>query len=277
MSQTSLPALPLNDGHRIPQLGFGTFKIAGPQVPGAIHAALACGYRLIDTATVYRNEAEIGETLSAASVPRSELFVTTKVWNDCHGYESTLQAAAESLRRLRLDYLDLYLIHWPVPANDAYVPTWRALIKLQQDGLVRSIGVSNFTVPHLQRLIDETGVVPAVNQIELHPWLPQPELREFHTRHHIITESWSPLAQAGELFDHAVIAQLAQKHGRTPAQIVLRWHVELGLVVIPKSITPERIRENTAIFDFQLDAEDLAQLATVANGRRLGPHPDTFA
>jgi len=272
----TIPDLPLRDGRRIPQLGFGTYQIAGPEAAAAVHAALDAGYRLFDTATIYRNEAEVGAALRSSAVPRAELCVTTKVWNDRHGFEPTLQAASESLRRLQLDYIDLYLIHWPVPQADRYVETWRALIKLQQDGLVRSIGVSNFTVPHLQRLVLETGVVPVVNQIELHPMLPQRELREFHARHRILTESWTPLGQGAPL-RHATVAALAAKHRRTPAQVVLRWHLELGLVVIPKSATPARIRENAAVFDFHLDPADLAQLAALENGHRIGPDPATFA
>ncbi len=207
---------------------------------------------------------------------RSELFVTTKVWNSDHGYDQTLRAFDASLDRLGLDTLDLYLIHWPTPERDRYVDTWRALVKLQEDGRVRAIGVSNFQPAHLRRVIDATGVVPSVNQIELHPFLQQEELRAVHAEHGIATEAWSPLAKGGDLLGHPAITALARRHGRTPAQVVLRWHLQLGNIVIPKSVTPSRIAENLALFDFSLTDEDMAQLAPLHDGTRTGPDPDTF-
>jgi diketogulonate reductase-like aldo/keto reductase len=272
----SVPKLSLNDGRRMPQLGFGVYGISNAQAVAAIHTAFAAGYRLVDTATIYANEEGVGEAVQKGSVPREELFVTTKVWNDRHGYDATLRAFDESLKRLRLDYVDLYLIHWPLPQLGKYVETWRALIKLKKDGRARSIGVSNFNIPHLERLAAETGVVPAVNQIELHPRLQQRVLREYHARHGIITESWSPIAH-GRLPEDDCLTRIAKEHGRTPVQIVLRWHLELGLVAIPKSVTPSRIRENIEIFDFRLTPDDMKQIAALDRGQRQGPDPDVFA
>lgn len=274
---TEMPLVALNDGRSIPQLGFGVFQIPNEQVVAPVVEALAAGYRSIDTAALYGNEEGVGEAIASAGLPRDELFVTTKVWNDRQGYDETLRSMDESLRRLGLDRVDLYLIHWPAPARGLYVESWRALIRLREEGLARSIGVSNFNPSHLQRLFDETGVTPAVNQIELHPRLQQKELRAFHERHGIVTESWSPLARS-ELLDDATIAELARKHARSPAQVILRWHLELGLVTIPKSVTPSRIRENIDVFEFRLDADDMATIGRLdRRDGRIGPDPDVFS
>ena len=270
------PTLTLNDGRAIPQLGLGVWQVPDDQAQAAVAEAIETGYRSIDTATIYGNEAGVGRAVRAAGVPREELFVTTKVWNSDQGYDQTLKALEASLKRLQLDHVDLYLIHWPAPAQDAYAETWRALVALKEQGLARSIGVSNFHAPHLKRVIDETGVVPAVNQIELHPYFQQQALRAVHAEHGIATESWSPLAQ-GQIVGDPVIARLAEKHGKTPAQIAIRWHLDSGLIVIPKSVTPHRIRENFAVFDFRLDDEDMRAIAALDSGRRLGPNPEDFS
>ena len=274
---TDIPTLPLNDGRAIPQLGLGVWQIPADETAAAVLAAVDAGYRSIDTAAIYRNEEGVGAAVRAAPVPRDELFITTKVWNERQGFDETLRAFDESLRRLGLDEVDLYLVHWPAPRLGLYAETWRALVRLREEGRARSIGVSNFTVAHLRRVIDETGVVPAVNQIELHPRFQQAELRAFHAEHGIATESWSPLAQ-GKLVGDPTIETIARKHGKTTAQVIIRWHLDLGLVVIPKSARAERIRENVDVFDFRLDAEDLARIAALdrASGR-LGFDPDEFA
>jgi 2,5-diketo-D-gluconate reductase A len=273
---TDVPALTLNNGVSMPVLGFGVFQIPEAETTEAVRTALEAGYRSIDTASAYRNEAAVGRALADCGLPREELFVTTKLANADQGCDSTLRAFDESMSRLALDYLDLYLIHWPTPKRDLYVQTWQALEKLHADGRIRAIGVSNFQPAHLTRLADEGHLVPAVNQIELHPYLQQAELREYDARNGIATEAWSPLAKGGELLRDRRITALAEKHGRTPAQIVLRWHVQLGNVVIPKSVTPKRIRENIDIFDFELSADDMSELATMDSGQRTGPDPDTF-
>lgn len=272
---TTIPTLTLNDGAEIPQLGFGVFQVPPRETAEAVAQALEAGYRHIDTAAAYRNEEGVGEAIAAAGLPREELFVTTKLWNADQGYDEALRAFDASARRLRLDAVDLYLIHWPTPARDRYVPSWRALERLQSEGRVRSIGVSNFQPAHLRRLFDEGAVVPAVNQVELHPYLQQPQLRAFHAEHEIATEAWSPLAQGAVLDDPAIVA-IAQAHGRTPAQVVLRWHLQLGNVVIPKSVTPARIAENLDVFGFELSDEQLAALAALDRGQRTGPDPDTM-
>jgi 2,5-diketo-D-gluconate reductase A len=260
---------------RIPQLGYGVFRVPNEATVRAVRTAIECGYRSIDTASLYGNEAGVGEALATCGVPHEDLFVTTKLWNDDQGYESTFHAFEASLRRLRLDYVDLYLIHWPVPSQDRYVDTWRGLIAAQEQGLARAIGVSNFQPAHLARIIDETGVTPAVNQIELHPRLQQPGLRREHADRGIVTEAWSPLAK-GQVLDDPVITGIAEAHERTPAQVVLRWHLQLGIVVIPKSVTPERIEENLAVFDFHLSEPEMAAIQALDVGERTGPDPDTF-
>ncbi|ASR35486.1 oxidoreductase [Prauserella marina] len=268
----------LNNGVRMPQLGFGVYKIPGAEATSAVLTAFEAGYRSIDTATLYRNERAVGEAVTTSGLPREEVFLTTKLWNTDQGHDAALAAFDASLRELGLDYVDLYLIHWPVPSRDTYVETWRALEKIAGDGRARAIGVSNFQIPHLQRLIDETGVTPAVNQIELHPWLQQAPLREFHAAHGIATEAWSPIARGGTRLDgDEVIGAIAAKHGKTPAQVVLRWHIDLGTIAIPKSVTPRRIAENFDLDGFALDEPDLAAIAALDEGLRLGPDPDTLA
>jgi diketogulonate reductase-like aldo/keto reductase len=267
-----VPAIRLNNEVPMPSLGFGVYKIPNDKVERAVHTAIEAGYRSIDTATLYHNQRGVGAAVKSSGLPREDLFVATKLWNTDHGYDAALRAFDISLAELGLDYVDLYLIHWPAPDQDRYVETWRALEKIASDGRARAIGVSNFQIPHLRRLLDETGVVPAVNQVELHPYLHQAELRAFDTEHGIVTESWSPLAR-GRLLEHQVLTTIARKHGKTAAQVVLRWHVEMGLVAIPKSVTPQRIAENIDIFDFELDAQDIAAIATLEQTTRVGPRP----
>ncbi|MDQ2661092.1 MAG: aldo/keto reductase [Actinomycetota bacterium] len=270
---TPAPRLSLDDGATIPQLGYGTYKVPSADATRLCLEAIDAGYRRLDTAALYDNEEGVGRAVREAVVPREELFVTSKVWKDDNGYDPTLHAFDQSMARLGLDVLDLYLIHWPVPSTDRYVDSWRALIRLQEEGRVRSIGVSNFHEHHVQRLIDETGVAPVVNQVELHPWLPQTALREFDEARDIRTEAWSPLAR-GRVLGTPLLDDLADKHGRTPAQIVLRWHIELGNLVIPKASSPERIRENLDVFDFALDPDDMVAIAALESGERTGRDPD---
>jgi 2,5-diketo-D-gluconate reductase A len=267
------PRLPLTDGASIPQLGYGLYKVPAKDAARLCLDAIAMGYRHLDTAAFYGNEREVGEAVRSAPVPRGELFVTSKVWKDDNGYDEALRAFDASMRRLGLDLLDLYLIHWPVPSSDRYVDTWRALVRLQEEGRVRSIGVANFHAHHLERIIGETGVTPVVNQVELHPWLQQTALRAFDAQRGIRTEAWSPLAR-GRVLGTPVLDELAAKHARTPAQVVLRWHVQLGNVVIPKASSPARLAENLDVFGFELDADDLAALATLETGERTGRDPD---
>ncbi|WP_214416672.1 aldo/keto reductase [Sphaerisporangium fuscum] len=270
-----VPDITFNNGVRIPQLGFGVFQVPESETVAAVTTALEAGYRSIDTAAIYGNEEGVGEAIARSGLPRQELFVTTKLWNSEQGYDSTLNAFDASLAKLGLDYLDLYLIHWPTPAKDRYLETWRAFEKLYADGRVRAIGVSNFQPAHLRRLLDHGGVVPVINQVELHPNLQQDELRAFHAEHAIVTEAWSPLAQ-GALLKDPVITSIADRLGKSPAQVILRWHLQLGNVVIPKSVTPERIRENIDVFDFALTDDDMAAIKPLDNGTRVGPDPDTL-
>jgi 2,5-diketo-D-gluconate reductase A len=272
----TVPELKLSDSSTIPQLGFGVFQIPPEDTGEAVRHALATGYRSIDTAAAYRNEEQVGEAVRSSGLDRDDIFVTTKLWNGDQGHDNALSAFDRSLGRLGFDYVDLYLIHWPLPSRDLFVETWKALIELHESGRAHSIGVSNFQISHLERTIDETGVVPSVNQIELHPQLQQAELREFHAQHSILTEAWSPLGQ-GAALDDPVISNIARDLGRTPAQVVLRWHIELGNVVIPKSVTPARIEENFDIFDFELGPERMSQIAELDAGERTGPDPDRFA
>ncbi len=267
------PLLTLNDGRSIPQVGLGVYKIPNEVAASTVRTAIEAGYRHIDTATLYRNEAGVGEGVRTAGAPREDVFVTTKVWRDDHGYESTLQAFEASRRLLGLDYVDLYLIHWPSPRLDRYVDTWRAMEKLRADGLVRSIGVSNFHTHHLDRLLAETDTTPVLNQVGLHPWLPQRDVRAYGDRHRIATESWGPLAR-GRVIGDPVLAPIAEAHGVTPAQVVIRWHVQQGTIVIPKSVTPERIRENIDVFGFELSDDEMAAMATLESGERTGLDPD---
>ncbi len=271
----SVPRLPLGGGEEIPQLGFGVFQVPPPETVEAVTGALAAGYRHIDTAAAYRNEAGVGQAIRASGLDRNDVFVTTKCFNDDHGYEEAKHALRASLDRLEMPHVDLYLIHWPVPAHDRYVETWKAFIEMQEEGLTRSIGVSNFQPPHLRRLIGETGVTPAINQVELHPRLQQPGLRREHADLGILTEAWSPLAQ-GQVLDDPVITAIAEAHDRTPGQAVIRWHLQLGNVVIPKSVTPERIEENFDVFGFELSDEEMEQIEALDAGERTGPDPDTF-
>ncbi len=273
---TDIPDLELNSGDSIPQLGFGTWQIEPEDAGDAVGEALSLGYRLVDTAAAYGNEREVGGALNGSGIGREELFVTTKVWNSNHGREDTQRACHKSLSKLGLDYLDLYLIHWPVPAQDRYVETWQAMEELRDEGLIRSIGVCNFNEDHLDRLADETDTVPAVNQIEVHPYLQQMGLRRANAERGIVTEDWSPLAE-GRPFEEESIKRIAEEHARTPAQIVLRWHLQLGSVVIPKSVTPERIAENLELFDFELTGEEMDLIAELDAGERTGPNPAEFS
>jgi len=269
-----MPTVQLNNKIDMPQLGFGVFLVPPDEVIEPVRTALDAGYRMIDTATLYGNEEGVGRAIRDSGVARDEVFVTTKVWNADQGYDETLRAFDHSQKLLDLDVVDLYLIHWPAPKRDRYVETWKALEKLYADGRVRAIGVSNFTVAHLSRLLGETDVVPAVNQIELHPGFPQHELRDFHHKHDIVTEAWSPLGRGHGLLDQPTVVDIAERHGRTPAQVVLRWHLQLGFVVIPKSVRAERIRENFAVFDFELDQSELDALSALTEPARIGPDPD---
>lgn len=272
---STAPLLALNNGRQIPQLGFGVFQVPPDEVVEPVVTAIQAGYRLIDTAAAYRNERGVGKAIAESGVPREELFVTTKLWNDAHGYEAALRAFDASMERLGLERLDLYLIHWPMPDNDDYVDTWRALEQLYADGRVSAIGVSNFTERHLERLRQESELTPAVNQVELHPRFNQAALRAYHDAVQIRTEAWSPIGQGKGLLADPVVTGLAQQTGRSPAQVVLRWHIQLGNVAIPKSVHPERIRANIEIFDFSLTEEQMGLLSGMTGGR-VGPDPETF-
>ncbi|MGW7288832.1 aldo/keto reductase [Streptomyces sp. NPDC054847] len=270
---SKVPFITLNNGVAMPQLGFGVWQVPDDEAAQTVTTALEAGYRSIDTAAIYGNEAGTGKAVAGSGIAREELFVTTKLWNSEQGYDSTLRAFDASLGKLGLDYVDLYLIHWPMPAKDTYVDTYKAFEKILADGRAKAIGVSNFRVEDLERLIGETSVVPAVNQVELHPQLQQSALRDFHAKHGIATEAWSPLGQGKDLLQAPTVVAVARKHDRTPAQVVLRWHLQVGNVVIPKSVTPSRIQENIDVFDFELDADDLAAFTALDEGRRLGPEP----
>jgi 2,5-diketo-D-gluconate reductase A len=272
----SVPSLTLNNAVTIPQLGFGVFLIPPAETATAVTTALEAGYRLIDTAQGYQNEQGVGDAIARSDVPRDEIFLTTKLVNGQHGYDQALAAFDDSMQRLGIDVLDLFLIHWPLPMFDQYVETWRALEQLLADGRVRSIGVSNFEIEHLERLANETDITPAINQVELHPEFPQEELRAYHDSHGILTESWGPLGQNRGLLDDARVVEIAERKGRSPAQVVLRWHIQVGNVVIPKSVTPHRIQENIDVFGFALDDADMETFAELNVGRRLGPLPNEF-
>jgi 2,5-diketo-D-gluconate reductase A len=269
------PLVEMNDGRSIPVIGFGVWQVPDDVVVDATLKALEVGYRHIDTACVYENERGVGEALRRSGLNRDDIFVTTKVWNTDQGYDQTLRAFDTSTDLLGIDEVDLYLVHWPTPARDLYLDSWRALIRLREEGRARSIGVSNFHEAHLRKIVDETGVIPAMNQIELHPWLPQTHLRDIDARLGIKTEAWSPLG-SGQLIDNPVVAEVAAKHGKSPAQVMVRWSIQLGNIVLPKSVTPERIEQNIDVFDFILDDADMAAIATLESGQRTGPNPDDF-
>jgi 2,5-diketo-D-gluconate reductase A len=272
---TSIPTVTLHDGVEIPQLGFGVFQVPPEDTQAVVEEALEVGYRHIDTAAAYRNERGVGAAIASSGIPRDEVFVTTKLWNSQQGYESTLGACEKSLQRLDLDHVDLYLIHWPVPTEGRAFDTWRAFERIHEEGRSRTIGVSNFRIEDLEMLEREAETQPTVNQIELHPHFPQAELRAWHLEHGIATESWSPLAQ-GDLLVNETISSVAARHDRTPAQVILRWHLQLDCIVIPKSVTPKRIRENFEVFDFELSDEDTTEIAALDVGQRIGPDPANF-
>ncbi|WP_455817454.1 2,5-didehydrogluconate reductase DkgA [Pseudomonas cerasi] len=267
------PIIKLHDGTMMPQLGLGVWQASIDEARAAAVKALSVGYRSIDTAAIYKNEEGIGQALQETDVARDDIFVTTKLWND--DQLNAQQALETSLKKLQLEHVDLYLMHWPCPDKNNFVAAWKSLIELQKQGLTKSIGVCNFNEPHLKRLLDETGVSPVINQVELHPMLQQRTLHAWNALHQIQTESWSPLAQGGKgVFDQAVIKQLAKKYDKTPAQIVIRWHLDSGLVVIPKSVTPSRIEENFKVFDFRLQKTEISEISALDQGKRLGPDPD---
>lgn len=270
-----VPSLTLHDGVEVPQLGLGVWQVAPEDTQRVVEEALAAGYRHVDTAAAYRNEKGVGAAIAASGLPRDEVFVTTKLWNEQQGYDSALATFEKSLGRLGLDRVDLYLIHWPAPPQDRFVDTWRAFERIREEGRARTIGVSNFRAEDIERLDRETDFLPTVNQVELHPRFHQSELRAWHRRHGIATEAWSPLGQ-GRLFGEPAVVEIAERHGRSPAQAILRWHLQLGNVVIPKSATPERIRENIDVFDFELDDEEMAAFGELDTGVRSGPDPATY-
>ncbi|HEY9498651.1 MAG TPA: aldo/keto reductase [Terrimesophilobacter sp.] len=271
----TIPEKTLNDGNFLPAIGFGTFKLNGDDGTDSVLSAIDAGYRLLDTALNYENEAEVGEAVRRSGIPREEIAIATKLPGRFHGYEETLQGFEESRRNLGVDYVDLFLIHWPMPRIDRYLDAWRAMIRLKEQGLVRSIGVSNFTQRHLTRVIEETGVVPAVNQIELHPHFPQAAMREFHAVHGIQTQSWTPLARQRSVLDNPVVTGVANAHDVTPARAVLRWHVQLGTIPLPKSARASRQAENLDVFDFELTDAEVASISSLESGRLWGGDPDT--
>ncbi|MEO6984036.1 MAG: aldo/keto reductase [Paralcaligenes sp.] len=273
---TTQNCVKFHDGRIAPQLGYGTWQTGNDVAAAVVGVALKDGYRLVDTAAIYGNEVGIGQGIAESGLAREELFIATKLWNDRHDYDSAMAAFSESVKRLGLDYVDLYLIHWPVPKNDKYIDAWKALIQLHDEGRVKSIGVCNFNIGHLQRLLDETGVLPVVNQIELHPRFQQKALRDFHAQYNILTQAWSPLGR-GTMWEDPTLVGVAHKHGRSVAQVMIRWHIQLGNMVIPKSVTPSRIQENFQVYDFMLDDDDMALINGMdrADGR-WGPDPEVF-
>jgi 2,5-diketo-D-gluconate reductase A len=274
MSQ--VPNVSLHDGIEIPQLGFGVFQVPPDDTEKVVQEALEVGYRHIDTAAAYRNEKGVGAAVANSGIRREEIFVTTKLWNSSQGFDSALETFEKSLGRLGMDYVDLYLIHWPVPSQDRFVDTWRAFERIHDEGRARTIGVSNFRIDDLERLEAETETRPTVNQVELHPYMQQRELRAWHKQHGIATEAWSPLAQ-GAVLDDPTTDDIARAHGKTAAQAVLRWHLQLGNIVIPKSVTPERMRENFDLFDFELSGQEMDMIGALDRDERIGPDPATFA
>jgi 2,5-diketo-D-gluconate reductase A len=275
LTSSTVPTVTLSDGEQIPQLGFGVFQVPPQDTADVATRALLAGYRHLDTASAYGNEAGVGQAVHAAGLQRDDVFITTKCFNDDHGFEPAKRALHASLKRLEMDHVDLYLIHWPVPSADRYVETWQALVELRQEGLTRSIGVSNFQPAHLERIIAETGVAPVVNQVELHPYFQQIGLRREHADLGIVTEAWSPLAQ-GKVLDDPALIEIAQTHGVTTGQVTIRWHLQLGNVVIPKSVTQERIEQNLDVFGFTLSAAEMGAVAELDAGDRTGPDPDAF-
>ncbi|WP_405014132.1 aldo/keto reductase [Kitasatospora sp. NBC_01539] len=280
---STIPTVTLNNGAVIPQLGFGVWQVPDAEAAPAVGAAIEAGYRSIDTASVYENETGTGTAIAESGVAREELFVTTKLWNSGtvdwsgrRGRDAVLRAFDESLAKLGLDHVDLYLIHWPRPVHGTFGNVWKAFEELAADGRARSVGVSNFGPQQLEVLLQESAVVPVLNQVELHPYFPQRELRAFHDEHGIATEAWSPLGQGGALLGEPALARIAEKHGRTAAQVVLRWHLQSNVIAIPKSVTPSRIKENIDVAGFELDADDLAAIDGIANGGRIGPDPQSF-
>ena len=271
----NMPLIELNNGQQIPQLGLGVYKLEPTETANVVSKAIETGYRRIDTAALYLNEEEVGEGVRRSGISRDEIYVTTKIWHDHHGYDEALKAIDESLSRLEIEYVDMVLIHWPAPAQNKFVETWAAFQHALTLGKVKGIGVSNFHPMHLHRLIEAGGVVPALNQVELHPALQQPELRAYNSSHGIATEAWSPLAR-GRFHNEKVIVDIANKHAKTPTQVILRWHVQLGNLVIPKTSHPERLIENISVFDFNLDDNDIAAIATLDSGFRTGPNPEEF-
>ncbi|GAA4869874.1 aldo/keto reductase [Actinomycetospora straminea] len=273
---SDVPGIELNNGATIPQLGFGVFQIDPSDTADTVQQAFDAGYRHIDTAQMYGNEAEVGEAIAKSGLQRDDLWITTKCNNSNHGRLDAQTALDESLQKLGLDFVDLYLIHWPLPGKDLYVDTWKGFEEAHADGKTRTIGVSNFQPHHLDRLLEETDTVPAINQIELHPHMQQAALRSYHERHGIRTEAWSPIGQGKGLLDAPELDEIAQAHGKSPAQVVLRWHVQIGNIIFPKSVTPERIRENMAIFDFELSDEQMQKIEGMEKAERIGPDPDEF-
>ena len=273
----AIPTYELNDGNTIPAIGFGTYPLTGDDGVAAIRSAIEVGYRLLDTAVNYGNETEVGEAIRQSGVPREELQVTSKIPGRDHGYDDAIRSTHESLERLGLEYLDLHLIHWPNPSVGKFEEAWRALVDLRKQGLVRTIGVSNFTAEHLRRIVDDTGVTPAVNQVEMHPYFPQVEMRATNEELGIRTESWSPLGKRQAPFTEPPVAAAAEAHGVTPGQVILRWQVQLGSVPIPKSATPERQRQNLDVFGFELTDDEVAAITGLgrADGRLFGGDPDT--
>jgi 2,5-diketo-D-gluconate reductase A len=272
------PLITLNDGNSIPQVGLGVFQTPPEETERAVSTAFEAGYRHVDTAAAYRNERGVGQAIKNAAnsgLAREDLYITTKLWNADQGYDTTLKAFDRSMEKLSIPYLDLYLIHWPLPSRNTFVDTFKAFSRLRDEGRVRSIGVSNFEADHLRILVDATGIVPTVNQVELHPLFQQEELRETHAQMGIATEAWAPLGQ-GALLDNPKVTEVAQRHGKTPAQVLIRWHMQLGNIVIPKSVTPERIVSNFDVFDLELSEQDMASISSLGDGTRLGPDPRTF-
>ncbi|WP_413559571.1 aldo/keto reductase [Bdellovibrio sp. HCB209] len=265
----------LRDNTKMPQLGFGVWQVSDDGAEAAVSEAFKVGYRSIDTAAIYRNEAGVGRAIKNSGLARNDMYITTKLWNEDQGYDKAMKAVDSSLKKLGIEQVDLYLVHWPSPQRGLYMETWKAMVEIKKQGKAKSIGVSNFMPEHLTRIIDATGEVPVLNQIELHPNFQQKELREFHAKHGIFTECWSPLGQ-GKAINSNAIKEIADKHGKTPAQVILRWHLQNNFIVIPKSVTPSRIKENFEVNDFKLGADDMAKIEKLdAKDGRIGPNPMT--